>query len=284
MSLTSFIKDKAILLHILTEWPKPDFDLQAEIKAPPLTKNYALVGTAFDYLFRFYLKKIYPSAIEEPWVSEIAVKGPVFKLTEGKALDSPEVLSGIIALKNVKDGRTEYAKYLKSGKISTELLEAVIHLARVDAIYRAKYIDPRMGTADNGDVEDLRKLYEIIPLKIFEGKNRILLNPNFGEASHLVGGADGDIILDGQLIDIKTTKYLELRPDYWAQLVGYATLADLSLKKTALEITSVGIYYSRHGVMWNYPIQQLYSNKKYPNFKKWFKEQAERVFGSSGLL
>lgn len=40
---------------------KPEVDLLA----PPLTDHYWLVGTAFDYLLRFYIKFLNPKAIEE---------------------------------------------------------------------------------------------------------------------------------------------------------------------------------------------------------------------------
>jgi hypothetical protein len=40
------------------------------------------------------------------------------------------------------------------------------------------------------------------------------LNPDFGFASKLVGGADADIVLDSTLIDIKTVKAATLKPEY----------------------------------------------------------------------
>ncbi|GAB4317918.1 MAG: hypothetical protein Kow0084_17600 [Pseudothermotoga elfii] len=64
MSLTSFLKDKDVKNALERTFKKPQFNLQAELLAPPLTNNYSLVGTAFDYLFRFYIKRLNPDAVE----------------------------------------------------------------------------------------------------------------------------------------------------------------------------------------------------------------------------
>ena len=55
------------------EFPLERITLKGDIKAPPMTKHYSLVGTAFDYLLRFYLEKENPNCVTEPWVAESAV-------------------------------------------------------------------------------------------------------------------------------------------------------------------------------------------------------------------
>jgi len=64
MSLTSFLKDKDVKNAFERAFKKPQFNLQAELLAPSLTNNYSLVGTAFDYLLRFYIKRLNPDAVE----------------------------------------------------------------------------------------------------------------------------------------------------------------------------------------------------------------------------
>ena len=59
MSLTSLLSDRnnqELRDKFKTEFLTPSFNLKAELKAPPLTNNYGIVGTAFDYLLRFYLQ------------------------------------------------------------------------------------------------------------------------------------------------------------------------------------------------------------------------------------
>jgi hypothetical protein len=59
MSLTTFLEQNSdVRAQFLAHFKKPDFTLKLPILAPPLTESYGLVGTAFDYLLRFYLEKL----------------------------------------------------------------------------------------------------------------------------------------------------------------------------------------------------------------------------------
>ena len=62
MSLTSFLKNKDVKDKFTKAFPMPSISLSGELLAPPKTTHYPLVGTAFDYLIRFYLKRINPHA------------------------------------------------------------------------------------------------------------------------------------------------------------------------------------------------------------------------------
>jgi hypothetical protein len=82
----------------------------------------------------------------------------------------------------------------------------------------------------------------------------VTLNPRF-DGSLDVGGADADFILDGRLIDIKSTVRSDLHklPDWLRQLVGYVLL-DYSDRH---RIQSVGFYFARHGVHVSWPLPEL---------------------------
>ncbi len=73
MSLTSFLKDEEVCNAFRRFFKIPKFNVSAELLAPPFTENYSLVGTAFDYLLRFYVKRLNRDAIESPWASEKAL-------------------------------------------------------------------------------------------------------------------------------------------------------------------------------------------------------------------
>jgi len=71
MSLTKLIAEPEIRARLQKLILRQVFDGGRKLLAPPLTKNYSLVATAFDYLFRFYLKRLNPQAIErEKWIAE----------------------------------------------------------------------------------------------------------------------------------------------------------------------------------------------------------------------
>ncbi len=103
--------------------------------------------------------------------------------------------------------------------------------------------------------EDLATLYQL-----FWDKHRSLLdlpattNPHFA-GSAPIGGADGDLIVDHQLIEIKTTIKTTLGREWVWQLIGYLLL-DWS---NAHHIRSLGLYSSRHGVLATWPTDELLS-------------------------
>ena len=64
MSLTSFIHNKDVRERFRQEFKKPRIAFKKDLLAPPLAKRYDLIGTAFDYLLRFYLKYLNPNAMD----------------------------------------------------------------------------------------------------------------------------------------------------------------------------------------------------------------------------
>ena len=127
----------------------------------------------------------------------------------------------------VDQAKEHRAQFLFSGKITDELIRCTLRLAQLDLVYRAGHIPADLGRTQKRDVQDLQQLISIIPLQVFKASRRCLLNPTFGEASFLVGGADAYLINGDMIIDIKTTKRCELKRDHFNQLFGYYVLSAL---------------------------------------------------------
>lgn len=81
-----------------------------------------------------------------------------------------------------------------------------------------------MGYINKDDIKDLMKLIKLVNLNNFKPKNKCFLNSHFGEASNIVGGADADLNIDDTLINVKTTKILKMKREYYDQLIVYSTL------------------------------------------------------------
>lgn len=287
-SLTSFIKKREVSNKIFECYPLPSCNLNRKILAPPLSKNYPLVGTAFDYLLRFYIKRLNPDAIEKRWIAEFAAS-----IISNSTLDKEirEELNKKVE-KIIKDAKTEYANFLNSGKMTDEMTDELIantiKLAKLDPIYRSNtliYASPEqfamdLDEIDKKDILDLRNLFALIPKDLFIAKKYVLLNPDFPEASSLVHGADCDLIIDGNIVEIKTTKELKLKKDYWAQLIGYVVLAEIANEVNVQfpKIKQFSIYFSRYAFMLNFDARDIYSNPKYPEFRKWFENEAKRLY------
>ena len=277
MSLTSFIKNKEVRELFANEFKKPRGKIVGEIKAPPITNHFGMIGTAFDYLMRFYLKYHNPKAKEQTWVAEMSCK----KLSEV----NPSVHKK--AVKNLKFAKDAYSKFLKNGILNENILKSAILLAQLDPIYRADYVDDNMGVVDNHDIQDLRNLISLVNIEDFMANSYCLLNPTFSEGSVLVSGADADIIIDNQMIDIKTTKKLEISREMFNQIIGYYVLGKIGgmgeEKIDASNINEIGFYFSRYGIKYMYKVEEIINFDTLPNFIDKFKDRAKELFPVSEI-
>ncbi len=300
MSLTHFIGLPEIRQRLNEQFVMPSLKAPDDIKVEPKTKSYGLTGTAFDYLFRFNLKKLNPTALTKRWVAEIALNllpqdyDAEELEAESKSTGIPiEVLKEIVGLKTkrqpkslrekverlVTEAKQVYSEYLQSGIMSDDVIRATVHLAQIDPIYRAGYIDPNLGEVDDLVVQEMRELIEIVNNDAFIAKDHCLLNPTFGDASLEVGGADADFIIDGCMVDIKTTKSARFTRDQFNQLVGYYVLHDIGGNDgdRDITITSLGVYYSRYGELRTFPVASLIGNG-YSSFVKWFRMKMKETY------
>lgn len=270
MSLTSFLAIPEIRQRFVSEFPMPESDLSAPMLAPPITRNYPLVGTAFDYLMRFYLERLNPGSVTKRWVAEDAVE-----LTR----DDPKLFKKTHSI--LSQAKTIYSDYIKNGKLGDNVIKVAIRLAHLDPIYRAGIIDPNLEDVDDGDIEDLKNLIRIVRPELFRAKDICALNPTFGEASMLVGGADADLLIDSRLIDIKTTKNLKFTREQFNQLIGYYILSKIGWIDNVpdyMEIFEIGVYYSRHGLIHTIPASIIEEKPNIDDFISWFKKKAKVVF------
>lgn len=266
MSLTSFIRDNEVKAKLNNLFPLPQIETNKRILAQPVSNRYPLVGTAFDYLLRFYLEKINKNTIVSAWVSELVP--PMVK--DDKKLHK-------VSTKIVCKAKLDYYDYLESGKLTRSLLSSAILLAQLDFIYRSGEVAEELGTVHYEDIKDLKKLISIVNPRIFKAKKTCILNPTFGEASMLVNGADADVILDDMLIDIKTTKFFRVQRQAYNQLIGYYILyllggIDETSKK--YKINKLGLYFSRHAELIAFPVKSIKSIRGFTSLIKWFKKKA----------
>ena len=286
MSLTSFLKLPDVREKFRQEFVKPRVATGKELLAPPLSKRYSTVGTAFDYLLRFYLQRLHSSAKQRRWVAEAGLKklgGTEFydiDAEEWSFLDDDGIQkTGRTVLKRAQ---AAHDRYLASGKITDSLLKGVIGLAHLDVIYRSRsgFVDENLGVAHREDVRDLRKLISLVKPEEFRTRRVCLLNPTFGIGSRLIGGADADLFIDGMLIDIKATKKGDLKREYFDQLLGYLALHEIwGLKglKRKPKISKLAIYSARYAYWQVLNVKDVIDVKTFPSFLQWFKERVEQM-------
>jgi hypothetical protein len=277
MSLTSFISQPEIRDGFRAALTKqPPFKPDKPMLAPPLTTNYALVGTAFDYLLRFYLERLNPNTKTQGWVAGLGV------------LFIEDEQTRKLAKETFRDAEKHHQAYLRDGILTDELISASLHLACLDGSARGgseRFDKDGLTNLDERDIADLRQLISVIPEQDFKVQKASHLNPTFGFASRLVGGGDADIIIDDKIIEIKTTKNLKLEPKHIHQLVGYyilLSLGGLDVKggnnfhylDEISEINNLSIYFSRHGYLHIIKTKDLIASESLSDFVKWFIKSA----------
>lgn len=269
MSLTSFLAMPHVRAKFTETFPFQAPKLSGDILAPSQTKNYSMMGTAFDYLLRFHLKKLNPNALTSQWVAESGIE-----LIKTKPKISKQFESIVTEIRN-----GPYSDYIKTGNLSESLFASTIVLAKLDMIYRIGRLESNIMGYAVEDITDLKNLLSIVDDSMFKSKKFCTLNPTFGTASRLVGGADADMIIDDTLIDIKTTKNLKFQKAHYHQLIGYYILSKLG-KVDGMDgdIKKFGIYFSRHGILHTIPISQIEENPQFDSFVKWFEEEAKLAF------
>lgn len=78
------------------------------------------------------------------------------------------------------------------------------------------------------------------------------LNPVFA-GSEDVDGADADLIVDGLLIDIKTSINTTISQEYIYQLIGYALLDYTD----EYRMHSIGLYMARQGILLQWELESV---------------------------
>lgn len=253
MSLTQLIRTDPALRDLLkAAIVKPRFT-RPPLLVPPATKRNNLTGTAFDYLLRFEVSRRHPEVpVEEGWwVADLA-----------RPVPQPRKSSAFL-----KEAHQEVERFIRGESDIARIASLCTVLAKFDFVYRAGWQDPQWLRPVPEIAEELLALHAAVPFEHFVARERVVLNPTFAQGSALVGGADADLLLDTRLIDINTVQDASLSLDELRQLAGYAALAQLGVisvpdspaseRELGGQVTSVGLYYARHGTLVEYPVSEL---------------------------
>lgn len=275
MSLTSIIKRADIRNFLLSiaegEMASMSFNTGSRLyfQSNP-NVNYSKVGTAYDYLIRFELLRIYKQSQEQKWISE---KGAERLLDLGNTMGVDAYLNNKWkndALKSIKLARAIREEYfLNSSDYNlNKLINICLKLSTLDEVYRSNLPlftsnseEGLIPEPNNDEIELVNSLFkasrEFLNSSIFSDCSEILLNPDFFDCSELVGGADADIITSKAIIDLKTSK--KTNPDEIdkAQIVGYYFLLLMNnknllkvkrkLRQPLPAVKEIGIFYARTG-------------------------------------
>jgi len=240
MSLLDFARFAGSLIDAMFD--KPPFTLQGRLLAPPLTRNYSTVGTAFGYAMGLQLRNFNRDLVREfPLVAEGGAKGD----RKRKQF--------------LKDFNQRKEAFLKGQLEIAELMPDCMVLAKLENVARSGRDFPNSQIFDTAeeDIKDLQCLVKLVDRTSFTAVRRCILYPRFGQSSLDLGGADADFIIDGTLMEIKTTKSLEFKREYFRQLMGYHILNKREHNMYE-EPEKLGVYFSRFGKLFTFSIPVMH--------------------------
>lgn len=248
MSLSSILRESKTREFLKPYIHAPKMDHRP---APVVTStsNPSRMGTAVDYALRFGLQARVGYPDEHPLVARGAV---------GAIESDPELHHHRDAAKAELEGALEdVADFTTTTELPEHAARGCLRLAGLDTIFRAGLIDELVSPPDEAALTELQALYRLIPWDDFRPQQWGVLNPRFGMGSHLVGGADADVLFDGCLVDIKTVGKTAPALKYVRQLVCYALLGNrygVSDGPAGARIDSLGIYFARAGYLFRFPL------------------------------
>lgn len=219
----------------------------------------SLVGTAFDYFLRLETAK--KTGVFFKSEQLVAVFGytcwcahvPSARRIEARVRQ---------ALKNIDAYQREYLP----------IYEDCFLLAKLKAMYRSgrfsedveEVVKPPHARLLK-ELRDLQTVAESAFLSHVETTTDVKYNPSFGLGSELVNGADGDIIIDGLLVDFKTSKKYNYSWQDTAQIVGYYFLNRLNQVvrgDNTMDFHKVALYQARYGEMAVIDLATFYQGKE----------------------
>lgn len=314
LSLTRVIKSGGVQNALRAYLPQTRRQLEGinrsvcrEMKIPPSPwverhKRHSLVGTAFDYLVGLlWANTSDSSALEKPFdrvinLSERIIHASVRSGTIRRMglLGKSETTLGLLhSLRDLIISELPSVRNKKTGKRPRDFFRGLGLLADLDAMTRAanvpvpECISSSKIRGTNDLREALRKHYpdqfvdelqlliraaqEDLPSGLVE------YNPIFGaRAGQIAVGADGDLLIDDMLLELKVSIKPFQSHHLW-QLLGYAAL---DANRGNQRIRRVGLYNPRYRALWSQPIDRLVRDlggTDFERFRSWFNADIEKV-------
>lgn len=148
-----------------------------------------------------------------------------------------------------------------------DVVRAVHHFALAEERMRTGKFEQNFEFTEDMDEEMfamIRLFNDTFLKKYVKPESVAFFNPSFGAGSALVNGADADLIIDGMLVDFKTTQFTAASNADILQIVGYAALnhiyedGDIVAKEQPqYGISAIALYKARFGVLECCPLDKL---------------------------
>ena len=246
--------------------------------SPPVGGNRAVLGTAIDIRIRYYLGE---DKLQCPEALEGAILCTQLSSQDNQLVqaDERDCTPRIMTASLVETFFNDLIEFVSETNPHHRLLDEdqedrlnrfCISLAMLDGIYKGwvtsglrresfrpfehvNTTEDILNLASRSMVEDIARLFRAFCGSFsFDRSNSIIVGPGF-EGSDVVNGCEGDLIIDGTLIEIKTTAEAKIQGKWLRQLVCYY-LMDLN---DSYNISRLAVYLTRQSKLLHWDVSEL---------------------------
>lgn len=229
--------------------------------------SWAVAGTAFDYRLRYEFEVGDPNTFTaaQGWLELVRLHTGTYA-SDTNWSEAVQVLFSLTNRANPVVGNLARADELDLARLCG-LLALYEQLYRMGGTRNPRFsetpisqigfnapLDRLLALVDDRLPADIADMIALFRSSVPELRNpqHVSLNPTFERSSDLEG-ADGDLIVDHVLLEVKAVKAATISRSFAWQVLGYL-LADTA---DDYGIESVGWYFARHGVLWRYPVPEF---------------------------
>lgn len=272
--------------------PMPKYFLEGQILAQPRTKNYALVGTAFDYIFSWHIERRNRKVLRTGWIDPFRSSSKVLdKIEEECDCDEgyPEWFPALHLCDKIQSilskAKELRSKFLANGKLTNSILKIALSLAQLEGIYHSinirgeddwrklESVIMQLGCVEASDIIDLRRLISITDWDLFKAKRICIIHP-------ILRHGVADLLIDNKIIEIKTTRNLKISRNDFNQLVAYyfssTKYRTRQTPRKSHKVDTVCIYFSRFAYFHQMDARYIIKKSDLPRLAKWFERKIFR--------
>lgn len=270
--LKRIVPDKSKFMTLENKYKAFDTKRSLKVDYNLSDRNEAsLFGIEFDYLARFRIAQIvYKNKFEV--VSRLVAENFFYRF------ELPDDILNKLSDRylNIK-GRIK--NYIENKEcIDDKFINDIFTLSILEQCWRGntlpKDLNILFSTPSNEFKEELQKVLILFESsfidKVVRTNSILKYNPEFGEASKAIGGADADIYIDGTLYDFKCTKSIGYKSKDVQQIIGYYILDIIGKRRGSsngftntlegYDIERIALYSARIGEIYYFNINNIDKN------------------------
>lgn len=278
MSLSTFLigkKEKERKFQTIIKKIQPDrskfktlsdnfpFSNEFTLKAPnnlSTTSHAIIVGITFDYLARFRIAQKIENEKDRCYKG-ITAEYFFWRFCLDKQTEN-------ILKEKFDKGINHVIKFVNSNdSIDKDLIHYSYFFGRLEQCWRSGKLPNTVDGLLNSPYEEIEDdLINLVSVfddsflnKVVKTNSHVIFNPEFGDCSNVIRGADADIFIDGVLYDFKTTKHYSCKTNDIRQIISYYLFNKINIKLydtgssfvsynyDVTNVNKIAIYLARYG-------------------------------------